>query len=159
MGKYLHYFLTKADYIKKYFSDEYEKHWTSLTVAGYKSNYDRARKKLKKTPLTLVPLTDTSTTFTFAIAANVNTDTLESISYSVDGGETWVTTSNVDGTAVNVTATVTNRQPVMWKGIGKAISVSDSVYSRFTANKDFAAFGNPLSLEFNEEGIGRTRIF
>ena len=146
MGKYLHYFSTKADYIKKYFSDEYEKHWTSLTTPGYKSNYDRTKKKLEKTPLTTVPLTNDSTTFTFAIAANVNTDTLESISYSVDGGETWVTTLNVNATAVNITATVTNKTPVMWKGVGKAISVSDSVYSRLYANKNFEAAGNPLSL-------------
>ena len=146
MGKYLHYFLTKGEFAKKYFSEDYEKHWTSLTVAGHKSNYDKTRKKLAKTPLTLVPLTDNSTTFTFVIGTTVNTDTLQSISYSIDGGQTWTTTNNTDGTAVNVAVTVTDRQPVMWKGVGKAISVSDSVYSRITSNRNFAAFGNPLSL-------------
>lgn len=146
MGKYLHYFSTKADYIKKYFSDDYQKHWTSLITPGYKSNYDRTKKKLALTPLTLVPLTNNSTIFTFAIGASVNTDTLKSISYSADGGETWTKTNNVDGTAVNITVTVTNKQPVMFIGEGDAISVSESVYSKITANQNFAAFGNPLSL-------------
>lgn len=146
MGKYLHYFSTKADYIKKYFSNEYKKHWTSLTTPGYKSNYDRTKKKLALTPLTLVPLTNNSTTFTFAIGAKVNTNVLQSISYSTDGGITWTKTNNVDGTAVNITVTVTNKQPVMFIGEGDAISVSESVYSKITANQNFAAFGNPLSL-------------
>lgn len=144
--KYLHEFVSRIDFLKKYFGDDYLQPWASLTTSNYQSDYNRKKRKLSKMPLTTVPLTNDSTTFTFAIAANVNTDTLQSISYSVDGGETWTTTPNVDATAVNITATVTNKTPVMWKGVGKAISVSDTVYSRLYANKNFEAFGNPLSL-------------
>lgn len=146
MGKYLHEFVSKIDFLKKYFGDDYLQPWASLTTSNYQSDYNRKKRKLSKMPLTTVPLTNDSTTFTFAIAANVNTDTLESISYSVDGGETWTTTPNVDATAVNIPVTVTNKTPVMWKGVGKAISVSDGVYSRLYANKNFEALGNPLSL-------------
>lgn len=144
--KYLHEFVSRIDFLRKYFGDDYLQPWASLTTSNYQSDYNRKKRKLSKMPLTTVPLTNDSTTFTFAIAANVNTDTLQSISYSVDGGETWTTTANVDATAVNITATVTNKTPVMWKGVGKAISVSDTVYSRLYANKNFEAFGNPLSL-------------
>lgn len=146
MGKYLHEFVSRIDFLKKYFGDDYLQPWASLTTSNYQSDYNRKKRKLSKMPLTTVPLTNDSTTFTFAIAANVNTDTLQSISYSVDGGETWTKTNNVDGTAVNITVTVTNKQPVMFIGEGDAISVSESVYSKITANQNFAAFGNPLSL-------------
>lgn len=144
--KYLHEFVSRIDFLKKYFGDDYLQPWASLTTSNYQSDYNRKKRKLSKMPLTTVPLTNDSTTFTFAIAANVNTDTLESISYSVDGGETWTTTPNVDATVVNIPVTVTNKTPVMWKGVGKAISVSDTVYSRLYANKNFEALGNPLSL-------------
>lgn len=144
--KYLHEFVSRIDFLKKYFGDDYLQPWASLTTSNYQSDYNRKKRKLSKMPLTTVPLTNDSTTFTFAIGANVNTDTLQSISYSVDGGETWTTTPNVDATAVNITATVTNKTPVMWKGVGKAISVSDTVYSRLYANKNFEVLGNPLSL-------------
>lgn len=146
MGKYLHEFVSRIDFLKKYFGDDYLQPWASLTTSNYQSDYNRKKRKLSKMPLTTVPLTNNSTTFTFAIAANVNTDTLESISYSVDGGETWTTTPNVDATAVNIPVTVTNKTPVMWKGVGKAISVADNTYSRLYANKNFEALGNPLSL-------------
>lgn len=111
--KYLHEFVSRIDFLKKYFGDDYLQPWASLTTSNYQSDYNRKKRKLSKMPLTTVPLTNDSTTFTFAIAANVNTDTLESISYSVDGGETWTTTSNVDATAVNIPVTVTNKTPVM----------------------------------------------
>ena len=144
--KYLHEFVSRIDFLRKYFGDDYLQPWASLTTSNYQSDYNRKKRKLSKMPLTTVPLTNDSTTFTFAIGTNVNTDTLQSISYSVDGGETWITTPNVDATAVNIPVTVTNKTPVMWKGVGKAISVSDNVYSRLYANKNFEALGNPLSL-------------
>jgi hypothetical protein len=113
MGKYLHEFVSKIDFLKKYFGDDYLQPWASLTTSNYQSDYNKKKRKLSKMPLTTVPLTNDSTTFTFAIGANVNTDTLQSISYSVDGGETWTTTPNVDATAVNIPVTVTNKTPVM----------------------------------------------
>lgn len=77
-------------------------------------------------------------TFTFTIGANVPTSNLMYIEYSIDGGESWTHTDNVDSERVVITTPlVMVNEQVLWRGVGVSTSVStanptapsDSVFS------------------------------
>ena len=57
-------------------------------------------------------------TFTFTIPANVNTSSLQEVSYSLDGGRTWIRTANNSSAVTITTPTVDAGDSVLWKGIG-----------------------------------------
>ncbi|MBO6272261.1 hypothetical protein J6O48_05705 [bacterium] len=58
-------------------------------------------------------------TFTMTLTAKLPTTCVESVSYSIDNGETWVTTNNVDNTIVTITTpTIMQGNKVIWKGTG-----------------------------------------
>lgn len=88
-------------------------------------------------------------TFTLTIPSSVTTAMLESVSYSTDDGATWITTNNVNNSAVTITTpTIQAGKKVLWKGIGNAYasSYSGSNYSNFTSTADFNIGGDIASL-------------
>jgi len=87
-------------------------------------------------------------TFTFTLNKDVSTDEVQSISYSLDGGENWVTTDNVNNQIVTITTpTVSRGNSVIWKGdanrLGKKTSISST--------NSFNAKGNIMSLLYGDE--------
>ena len=102
------------------------------------------------------------TSFTFNVASEISTNDIESISYSLDDGTTWVTVNNVDNTAVTVTTpTVSAYNHVLWKGNGKAwqrwrTSRSLSIYSYFSSDDIFSISGNPLSMAYGDSYTSAT---
>ena len=140
--EYTHEFATKAAFIEQYLGENYKTHWVSLTTSDNSVNYD---KDLEELPLITYPTVAGASTFTMSIPAAVTTDYLTSISYSIDGGATWTTTNN-SSSAVSISVALTEQKPVLWKGVGTATAASTSAYSKINCNKNFIAFGNPLSL-------------
>lgn len=97
-------------------------------------------------------------TFSLDIGSAVSTSVLTSISYSVDNGETWTTTNNVNSQAVTITTpTVTAGNTVMWKGNGTGVSTTinnndrPSTSSIFSSTGTFNAKGNILSLIYGDD--------
>ena len=92
-----------------------------------------------------------STTFTLTIGSNVSDSLLTSVSYSINNGDTWVTTNNVNNQTVTITTpTITSGNKVLWKGIGT--SMSNATFSTASANRAAASSIFSSSGRFNAEG-------
>ena len=90
-------------------------------------------------------------TFTLTIPSTVTSTYMTSVSYSLDYGETWETTS-VNSTAQTITTpTVSAGQKVLWKGVGKRMAKSFYNYSRFSSTGNFNVSGNIMSLLYGDE--------
>ena len=95
--------------------------------------------------------------FTLRIGSGVKTSTLQSVSYSIDNGVTWVTTNNVDDTEVVITTpTITEGNSVLWKGSGLSMAKTTGLAnaSYFSSTGMFAASGNVMSLLYGDDFEG-----
>ena len=94
-----------------------------------------------------------SGTFTLTIGSGVTTGDVVSVSYSLDSGETWVTTNNIDSQQVVITTpTVNAGDRVMWKGDATRMAnggVSNGI-SRFSSTCNFILRGNIMSLLYGD---------
>ena len=119
--------------------------WNVVEISGYDEQY-----------LTFEALE--SGTFTLTIPSELTTTSLSSVSYSVDNGNTWVTTNNVNNSEIVITTPVVSQgYKILWKGSGTQYANS-SVYSRFTSTAAFDVYGNSLSLFRGDNFIGYTSI-
>ena len=90
---------------------------------------------------------------TLNIPASVDSTYMTSVSYSVDNGATWNTTT-IDNTAQTITTpTINTGSKVLWKGVGKqmASSTSSGRYSQFSSTGNFSVSGNIMSLLYGDE--------
>jgi hypothetical protein len=95
-------------------------------------------------------------TFTLTVPANVDSNYMTSVSYSTDNGETWTDTA-IDNTKQTITTpTITSGSKVLWKGIGKQMAKSSSVYSQFSSIGNFNLSGNIMSLLYGDEFQDKT---
>lgn len=109
-------------------------------------------------------------TFTYTIHASITPAQLESVSYSIDDGKTWITTNNVSGSAVTITTpSIQAGKSVMWKGISNKLSAVDytqshvsgsevtstQYFSKFSSSGNFNAHGNVFSMNYGD-AFGRT---
>jgi hypothetical protein len=102
--------------------------------------------------LTLTALVDT--TFTFVMGSNMGTGDLTGIYYSVDDGDSWVYTANVDNQEVSATTPLIHKgEHVLWKGVNKRPSRARSSggYSHFTSDGKFAIGGTLASLIWGDD--------
>lgn len=91
-------------------------------------------------------------TFTLTILSGLGTSYLKNVSYSLDGGKTWTTTSNVASTEVVITTpSVAAGDKVLWKGDGKRYGVNSNNGSKFSSTGSFNAYGNMMSLLYNDD--------
>ena len=98
-------------------------------------------------------------TFTFTLNKNVSTDEVQSISYSLDGGENWATTDNINDQIVTITTPIISRgNSVIWKGnanrLGKNASLSNGIplgATVISSTNSFNAKGNIMSLLYGDE--------
>ena len=99
-----------------------------------------------------------SGTVTLTIGANVTTDYVTDVSYSVDDGRTWVKTNNSNSSVVITTPSLTAGEKVYWKGnaIKMAIPTGTTAASRnnnssiFSSTCQYDVSGNLLSLLFED---------
>ena len=92
-------------------------------------------------------------TFTLTVPANINSTYMTSVSYSIDNGATWNTTT-IDNTAQTITTpTINTGDKVLWKGVGKQMTKSqhDDNFSRFSSTGNFNVSGNIMSLLYGDE--------
>lgn len=109
--------------------------WSVDVEASFPKNYDY---------FTTEAIDDS--VFTFSIPSGIPTSTLNYVEYSVDNGQTWIKTNNVDSTAVTViTPTITAGNSVKWRCAARAISTS-SDHSTFSSSGRYNVSGNIMSL-------------
>lgn len=87
---------------------------------------------------------------TLTIGSGVTSTQMTSISYSVDNGATWNTTT-VDSTTQTINVNLDKGEKVLWKGVGKQLASGfvtngSSYYSVFASTKNYAIYGNLASL-------------
>ena len=102
--------------------------------------------------LTLTALEDT--TFTLVMGWNMGTSDLTGIYYSVDDGDSWVYTANVNNQDVSATTPLVHKgEHVLWKGVNKRPSRARSSggYSYFTSDGKFAVGGTLASLIWGDD--------
>lgn len=99
-----------------------------------------------------------SGTFTLTMPANVNTSFITSVSYSLDNGETWVTTQNTNSNITIITPTINAGDKVLWKGEGNKYAIGDiyTDYSKFSSTGIFNASGNMMSMLYGDNFVGQT---
>lgn len=86
-------------------------------------------------------------TFTLTIPSGLATSNLSYVEYSVNEGQIWVKTDNIDNEAVTITtSTVETGGKVYWRGSGLRGAVNDSSGTTFSSTCRFDVSGNILSL-------------
>lgn len=92
-------------------------------------------------------------TFTFTIPTHVNASRATSVSYSIDNGSTWTTTtieSSPSADVVITTPTIAAGDVVMWKGIAKGwnglSNYTAASASRFSSTGTFNVYGELMSM-------------
>ena len=90
-------------------------------------------------------------TFTLTIPSQIPTSYISEVSFSLDGGETWNRTQNIDDQQVVVTTpTIASGGKVQWKGLGVRMSREyNSNPSVFSSTGRFNVSGNLRSLLYN----------
>ena len=108
--------------------------------------------------------------FTFTMDDKLPTTCVASVSYSLDGGETWTTTENVDEAEVVVTTpTISAGHTVLWKGdavqycyqpdsadVGDDMPLSNAGFSTFYSSGKYIIYGNIMSLLYGDDFADKT---
>ena len=95
---------------------------------------------------------DDNMQFTFTKYINLPNTTIPSISYSLDGGDTWtkVAMSGSGNEDIITTPAVNAGGKVLWKAEAGRFAISPTGYSTFTANGRFNVSGNIMSLLYGD---------
>ena len=155
------------DFIKKYMShEEYEVKKTPNVSLCLENNGTKhlhyTKKRFDDEYLTFEALE--SGTFTLTIGSDVTTGDVTSVSYSLDNGETWTTTNNVQGQKVTITTpTVNAGDEVLWKGnaVRMANGYSWPEYllsSEFSSTGEYNVRGNIMSLLYGDAFDGEISL-
>lgn len=101
----------------------------------------------------------------FSILSFIGTEYIESISYSLDNGNTWITTENTNNKQENLVITVNAEKNdiILWKGIAKQLAIyyeDEDDYFGLISNSEirFNAYGNIMSLLYGDDFIGKTEF-
>ena len=159
--KYLHAYKTKSMHDSDYRGIAYDAPWVGYTISTEEVSFNirQIERYLTFTALE-------SGTFTMTLEEKVSTQCVESISYSLDNGETWTTTNNVNNQAVTVTTpTVAQGDKVLWKGTAVQYCTnpdgypgSNLGYGYFTSTGTFNAEGNIMSILYGDNFIGNNTL-
>ena len=125
---------------------------------------DYLRRKLIQPPrdysgdyLTFIALEDG--TFSFKMNRALTTTHFQSISYSLNGGQTWTTTDNVDSTEIIATTPLVRAgQKVLWKGSGTRIIPTITTYTVFSSTGNFRVCGNVMSILHGDDFVANSQI-
>jgi len=153
--EYIKEFENNIEYSEFIISQDYIEPNVSHIEVGNAIHYNKLEHDYSKNYLTFQPLEYGN--FTFTIGSAITTTMLQSVSYSVDGGETWTTTNNVDDETVTITTPYVDVDDiVMWKGEGMQCADENwggntdeqfaAQLSRFGSSGKFNVYGNIMSL-------------
>lgn len=99
-----------------------------------------------------------NTSLELVVPAAVDSTYMTSISYSVDDGDNWVTTT-IDNTAQTITTpTINAGDKVIWKGVGKQMAYNNNNYyaSKFSSTGNYNVEGNIMSLLYGDNFANQT---
>ena len=128
--------------------DEYQLGYESIN-GTVENEYDYS-----KDYLTFEALEDTVFTFTIEQDNYGATLDITSVSYSIDNGTTWITTSRVaDSSTIITTPTIPTGNKVLWKGIASIYyqSTGPGIWSKFSSTGNFNVSGNITSLCYEDD--------
>lgn len=100
-------------------------------------------------------------TITFRKGSKIGTSQATSMSYSIDGGETWVTMTVRSSTSQSLSVTLNSGETVIWKGVATqwaSGSTNSTYYSNFSSTGSFDVSGNIMSLLYGDNFIGQTLL-
>lgn len=160
--KHLRVFETETNYNSAV--SEFEYPTVSLIQDTEEVRYMTVKDKYVKEYLTFEALE--AGTFTFTMTSKLSTTCVPSISYSIDNGETWSTTANVNDQEVVVTTpTIAQGNKVLWKSSATQFCVNtDSYpgsrigYGSFTSTGNYNVSGNIMSLLYSDNFSGRVDL-
>ena len=92
--------------------------------------------------------------FSLMWGPTLTSEYMTSVSYSIDNGETWVTTNNDGSTRTVTTPTIDAGSKVLWKGIGKTMAMfigNSGAYSRFSSTCRHNVSGNIMSMLYGDD--------
>lgn len=98
-------------------------------------------------------------TFTFTYHASLTANQATSVSYSIDGGLTWVTLNHVPGTAATITTpTINTGETVLWRGTNKALGYRNNAgqTAQFSSTGTFDVSGNIGSILYEDKFNGKS---
>jgi len=109
------------------------------------------REELTQMYLTFEALEDC--TLTLTIPSQITPNNLTSVSYSIDDGETWITTENKNTSVAIQVSDIKEGDKILWKGTGVRYSGNSggAVNSVFSSTGDFNIYGNIMSLLYNDD--------
>ena len=95
------------------------------------------------------------------IPSGVGTSLVTSVSYSIDEGETWTTTNNVDSTEINIVVdNVKKGDKILWKGSATSYSTTGSSTKnlQFISLGNIDIYGNIMSLLYGDDFIDYVKL-
>lgn len=98
-------------------------------------------------------------TFTFTYYASLTASQATSVSYSIDGGVTWVTLTHTPGTATTITTpTINTGETVLWRGTNTNLGYRNNVgqTSQFSSTGTFDVSGNIGSILYGDKFNGKS---
>ncbi len=110
--------------------------------------------------------------FTFKMDAKLPTSCVPNISYSIDNGNTWTTTVNVDNEEVIVTTPlIKSGNKILWKSnavqycyqpdsaeVGSDLPLENAGFSTFDSSGKYKISGNIMSLLYGDDFVGKTEF-
>ena len=87
--------------------------------------------------------------FTLSLAQELTTNNMQYVEYSLNNGETWIKTNNVNNQTVTITTpTISAGDYVLWRGLGSCLSISsgNNRHSSFSSSGRYEIDGNIMSL-------------
>lgn len=164
-SKYLHLYQTKqahdAEYTRS--SANYIEPWVGYITATEEVSYNLPH-DYSGDYLTFEALENCS--FSLTLPTILPTTCVPSVSYSVDDGETWVTTANVDNQEVVIsTPSITRGGKVLWKSESAQFYYNRNQYpgsnhagGKFDSTGDYNVSGNILSLFYGDDFAEETDL-
>ena len=98
-------------------------------------------------------------TFTFTYHASLTANQATSVSYSIDGGATWVTLNHTPGTAATFTTpTINTGETVLWRGTNNVLAykANPGTTSQFSSTGTFDVSGNIGSILYGDKFNGKS---
>ena len=156
--EYLHLFETKSKHDILRNGNKYREPWIAYVRDDELVTYNKG---WSEKYLTFEALE--SGTFTFTMENKLSIACVESVSYSIDDGETWTTANNIDGESVTLTTpTISEGNKVLWKGVGVQYCSNTDPYpgsnfghGYFSSTGLFNVYGNIMSMLFGDNFIDK----
>ena len=88
---------------------------------------------------------------------NVDLGKIDNVTYSRDGGHTWVE-NEITATTLSINLNVTSGETIIWRASASTLAQSTSKYCNFSSSCKFEVYGNIMSLLYGASYTGQTTL-